>query len=126
MAQVVKRYAQRRVVTSSALVDGAPACVETLRGRSRGDGVQHGYIERLNATFRERLAPLARRGRALARPTLTLQHGIYLVSTSTTFARPAGLRRAAPRLHRTYQTDTSMAAGITIIAGRCGTCFVSW
>ena len=39
------------------------------------------YIERLNATFRERLAALTRLGRALVRHMLTLQHGMYLIGT---------------------------------------------
>src|SRR5215467_11811269 len=67
IAQVVKRYERRRVVeTERRIVDGTPARVETLRHRSQGDGViKTAYIERLNATFRERLAPLARRCRAL-------------------------------------------------------------
>ena len=56
IAQVVKRYAQRRVVdVERRIVDGTPARVETLRRRSHGDGVINtAYIERLNATFRER------------------------------------------------------------------------
>src|SRR5438093_13374492 len=81
IAQVVKRYERRRVVeTDRRLVDGTPARVETLRRRSQGDGVINtAYIERLNATFRERLAPLARRCRALARHTLTLHEGMFVV-----------------------------------------------
>jgi transposase-like protein len=73
IAQVVKRYERRRVVeTERRMVDGTPARVETLRRRSQGDGVINtAYMERLNATFRERLASLTRRGRALARRTLT-------------------------------------------------------
>src|SRR4029450_6320742 len=65
IAQGVKRYERRRVVeTDRRIVDGTPARVETLRRRSQGDGViKTAYIERLNATFRERLAPLARRCR---------------------------------------------------------------
>ena len=65
IAQVVKRYERRRVVeTNRRIVDGTPARVETLRRRSQGDGVINtAYIERLHATFRERLAPLARRCR---------------------------------------------------------------
>jgi IS1 family transposase len=56
--------------------------VETLRCRSQGGGVIHtADIERLNATFRERLAPLARRCRALARHTLTLHEGMFVVGT---------------------------------------------
>ena len=73
IAEVVKRYAQRRVVdVERRIVAGTPARVETLRRRAQGDGVINtAYIERLNATFRERLAALTRRGRALARRTLT-------------------------------------------------------
>ena len=46
------------------------------------------YIERLNATFRERLAALTRRGRALARRPLTLHHGMYLIGTVYNFCTP--------------------------------------
>src|SRR2546430_6636978 len=90
IAQVIKRYERRRVVeTERRLVDGTPARVETLRRRSQGDGVINtAYIERLNATFRARLASLTRRGRALARRTLTLQHGMYLIGTVYNFCTP--------------------------------------
>src|SRR5262245_6740272 len=83
IAQVVKRYERRRVVaTARRIIDGTPARIETLRRRSQGDGVINtAYIERLNATFRERLAPLARRCRALARQTLTLHEGMFVVCT---------------------------------------------
>ena len=97
IAQVVKRYERRRVVeTERRIVDGTPARVETLRRRSQGDGVINtAYIERLNATFRARLASLTRRGRALARRTLTLQHGMYLIGTVYNFCTPhASLCRA--------------------------------
>src|SRR5262245_61093501 len=62
IAQVVKRYAQRHVVNvERRIIDGTPACVETLRRRSQGDGVINtASIERRNATFRERLASLTR------------------------------------------------------------------
>src|SRR5215831_14316340 len=84
IAQVVKRDERRRVVeTDRRIVEGTPARVETLRHRSQGHGVINtAYIERLNATFRERLAPLARRCRALARHTLTLHAGMFLVGTA--------------------------------------------
>src|SRR5262245_32681145 len=51
MAQVVKRYERRRVVAiERRIIDGTPACVETLRRQSQGDGVINtAYIERLNA-----------------------------------------------------------------------------
>jgi transposase-like protein len=110
IAQVVKRYAQRRIVdVERRIVDGTPARVETLRRRAQGDGVINtAYIERLNATFRERLAALTRRGRALARRTLTLQHGMYLIGTVYNFCTPhASLARAGGK------TTPAMAAGIT-------------
>jgi transposase-like protein/IS1 family transposase len=83
IAQVVKRYERRRVVdTERRIGDGTPARVETLRRRSQGDGVINtAYSERLNAPFRERFAPLARRCRALARETLTRHEGRFLVGT---------------------------------------------
>jgi hypothetical protein len=110
IAQVVKRYERRRVVaTERRIVAGTPARVETLRRRSQGDGVINtAYIERLNATFRERLAVLTRRGRALARRTLTLQHGMYLIGTVYNFCMPH-----ASLAHTRGGTTPVMAAGIT-------------
>jgi transposase-like protein/IS1 family transposase len=110
IAQVVKRYTKRRVVdVERRIVDGTPARVETLRRRSYGDGVINtAYIERLNATFRERLASLTRRGRARARRPLTLHHGMYLIGTVYNFCTPhASLDRVGSA------TTPAMAAGIT-------------
>jgi len=117
IAQVVKRYERRRVVeTERRIVDGTPARVETLRRRAQGDGVINtAYIERLNATFRERLAPLARRCRALARQTLTLEHGMYLVGTVYNFCTYHASLRLAAQATGTVATNRTpaMAAGIT-------------
>src|SRR5436309_9608383 len=117
IAQVVKRYERRRVVaTERRIIDGTPARVETLRHRSQGDGVINtAYIERLNATFRERLAPLARRCRALARHTLTLEHGMYLVGTVYNFCTyHASLHLVAHATGTAVTNRTpAMAAGIT-------------
>jgi transposase-like protein len=109
IAQVVKRYERRRVVeTERRVIDGTPARVETLRHRSQGDGVINtAYIERLNATFRARLAPLARRCRALARHTLTLHEGMFVVGTVYNFCTPHA------SLSQAQQTTPAMAAGIT-------------
>ena len=109
IAQVVKRYERQRVVaTERRLIEGTPARVETLRRRSQGDGVINtAYIERLDATFRERLASLTRRGRALARHTLTLHEGMFLVGTVYNFCTPH------TSLSQTRKTTPAMAAGIT-------------
>jgi transposase-like protein len=110
IAQVIKRSEGRRVVEiERRIIDGTPARVETLRRRTQGDGVINtAYIERLNATFRERLASLTRRGRALARRTLTLQHGMYLIGTVYNFCTPH-----ASLAHAGRGTTPAMAAGIS-------------
>jgi len=110
IAQVIKRYERRRVVeTERRIVDGTPARVETLRRRAQGDGVINtAYIERLNATFRARLASLTRRGRALARRTLTLQDGMYLIGTVYNFCTPHESLCVAGG-----KQTPAMAAGIT-------------
>ena len=117
IAQVVKRYAQRRVVdVERRIIAGTPVRVETLRRRSPGDGVINtASSERLHATLRERLASLRRRGRALARRTPTLQYGMYLIGTVYNFCTPhASLRLVAPGAGRRYvQRTPAMAAGIT-------------
>src|SRR5712671_5047734 len=110
IAQVVKRSERRRVVeTARRMVDGTPARVETLRRRSQGEGVINtASIERLHATFCERLASLTRRGRALARRTLTVQHGMYLIGTVSNFCTPH-----ASLTPTRGGTTPAMAAGIT-------------
>ena len=109
IAQVVKHYERRRVVeTERRVIAGTPARVETLRHRSQGDGVINtAYIERLNATFRAHLAPLARRCRALARHTLTLHEGMFVVGTVYNLCTPHA------SLHAGQKTTPAMAAGIT-------------
>jgi transposase-like protein len=109
IAQVVKRYERRRVMeTERRIVDGTPARVATLQRRSQGDGVINtAYIERLNATFREHLAPLARRCRALARHTLTLHEGMFVVGTVYNFCTPH------ESLSPAQKTTPAMAAGLT-------------
>jgi transposase-like protein len=109
IAPVVKRYERRRVVaTDRRIIEGTPARVATLRRRSQGDGVINtAYIERLNATFRERLAPLARRCRALARHPLTLHEGMFVVGAVYNFCTPH------TSLSPARKTTPAMAAGIT-------------
>jgi len=110
MAQVVKRSAQRRVVEGARRIgEGPPARVETLRRRSHGDGVINtASIERLNATFRARLAALTRRGRALARRTLPWQPGMSMIGTVENFCTPH-----TSLAHTGGAITPAMAAGIT-------------
>jgi IS1 family transposase len=114
MAQVVKRYERRRVTdVERRAVHGRAEQVEKAREASSGQGVINtAYIERLNGTFRERLAPLARRTRALARTTRMLEAGMWLVGTVYNFCSPhESLREATGRAAR--DRTPAMAAGIT-------------
>jgi hypothetical protein len=85
IARVIKRRQRKRVVeVIRDVVVGAEA--EVI---SRVIGTQHSmkalintaYIERLNATFRARLAPLVRRTRAGAHKHCTLCAGMWLVGS---------------------------------------------
>jgi len=87
IAQVVKQYAQKRVVgVVRRVVQGTQAQIAALLQKTQGGGlINTAYIERLNATFRSRIAALVRRGRALARQMPTLHDGMYLVGTVYNF-----------------------------------------
>jgi transposase-like protein/IS1 family transposase len=66
------------------------------------------YIERLNATFRQRLAGLCRRSRCLLRHQSSLSAGMYLVGTVYNFCTP----HQSLVLDRQARTP-AMAAGLT-------------
>ena len=70
----------------SRLVRGTGAGVRRgLRATAGCQVVSTAYIERLNGTFRSRLACLARRTRGLARQQATVEHGMYLVGVVYNF-----------------------------------------
>lgn len=56
--------------------------MSTIQG---GGVINTAYIERLNSTFRSRLAALVRRGRALPRQEAALQAEVYLMGTVYNF-----------------------------------------
>ena len=118
LGQVVKHYAQRRVVSvTQRVVQGTAATIATvLAATGGGTMINTAYIERLNATFRSRLAPLVRRSRAIARTEATLTAGLYLVGCAYNFCwTHDSLRLAAPLgPGRKWQERTpAMAAGLT-------------
>ena len=62
------------------IVQGAQDMIERLIKTTQGKGVINtAFIERLNATFRQRINPLTRRTRTLAQRAETLLTGIYIV-----------------------------------------------
>jgi transposase-like protein len=80
IVQVVKQRVEGILHVERRIVQGAKDRVESLIQKTQGKGVINtAFIERLNATFRQRIAPLARRSRNLAQQAETLMAGMYLV-----------------------------------------------
>jgi transposase-like protein len=118
MGQVVKSYAKRRVkgVARRAVRGTAAAILARLKATGGGAQINTSYIERLNATFRGCLAPLARRGRAIARDRATLTAGMYLVGCAYNLCWcHASLRTPAPAGAplKWRERTPAMAAGLT-------------
>ena len=89
IAQVVKRYANRRVVgvarrVAQGTADAVQARLAATQARAAAV-INTAYVERLNATFRARLAPLVRRSRAAARQAATIEAGLWLVGACYNF-----------------------------------------
>ena len=119
IAQVVKQYARKRTVgVIRRVVQGVGSQVETLLCKTQGGGVINtAYIERLNATFRSRIAALARRGRALACQVPTLHDGMYLLGSVynfCTYHKSLRISLDLPNGRRRWLRRTpAIAAGIT-------------
>src|SRR4029079_10146479 len=90
LGQVIKHHAGRCFVrVTRRVVRGSSAAIAAvLAATGTGAGINTAYIERLNATFRGALSPLARRGRAIARGAGTLTAGMYLVGCAYNFCGP--------------------------------------
>ncbi len=120
IAQVVKQYACGHVVgVVRRIVQGTEQHVQVLlQATQQGGVINTAYIERLNATFRARLAGLVRGGRSLLRQTTTLQAGVYWVGTVYNFCtyhqslRVPLLVGRSGRRHWIPRTP-AMAAGLT-------------
>ncbi len=117
IAQSVKQYEQGRVVRIDRRIhEGTEADVEQMLTRTQGGGVINtAFIERLNATFRQCLATLVRRGRGLARQSRTLEMGMYLVGTLYNFCWEHQSLRLPGLIggHKWLERTPAMAAGIT-------------
>jgi transposase-like protein len=118
IVQVVKRRTAQGLTIERRIVQGnAPTVAASLKTSQGGGQINTAFIERLNATFRQSLACLARRSRSLARQTRTLQAGMFLVGCVYNFCNPhASLRLplwiSERRCHWVQRTP-AMAAGLT-------------
>jgi transposase-like protein len=111
IAQVIKQYAGRAVTgTIHRLVHGSVRMFLTLLWTTPGCQVLNtAFIERLNGTFRSRLAVFGRRTRLSARNTATVERGMYLVGTLYNFC----MVHSSLRTQAAGKRTPAMAAGIT-------------
>jgi len=80
IVQVVKQRVESVLNVERRIVQGAKDMLEHLIEKTQGKGVINtAFIERLNATFRQRINSLTRRTRTLAQRSETLAAGMYIV-----------------------------------------------
>jgi transposase-like protein len=116
LAQVIKSYSGRRLrdVVRRVLWGGEAQVRGQLLATKTGKQINTSYIERLNATFRARLAGLTRRGRRLVKDEPVLEKGMYLVGCVYNFCSPhRSLRVAQTQGHKWLPRTPAMAAGWT-------------
>jgi transposase-like protein len=89
IVQVVKHRSQGQLAITRRIVQGSQKMVDRLIQQSQGCGsINTAFIERLNATFRQRLNSLARRTRTLVQKAETLEAGMYIVGCFYNFCDP--------------------------------------
>ncbi|HEX2247740.1 MAG TPA: hypothetical protein VHH13_09345 [Arthrobacter sp.] len=118
LGRMVKRSVKRRVVSvERRVVRGTEAAIAAVLAATRsGTGINTAYIERLNATFRASLAPLVRRGRALAHTERMLTAGMWLVGCAYNFCwlhESLRVRAPAGACWKWQERTPAMAAGLT-------------
>ena len=108
LVQVVKTV-QQRFVDERWVLSGSCTMLKRLLERSQGAGtINTAYIERLNATVRQRLACFARRTRCPARQLETVEALVWLVGGVYNFCQPHASLRS-----KGLQRTPAMAADLT-------------
>lgn len=119
IGQVIKRKSAGTLSIERRFLDDCRQRATALICASQQfDGVLNtAYIERLNATFRQRLAWLSRRSRMLAHHVHTLEAGMYIVGSFYNFCDPhksLRIKLAFGSFDQRYvQRTPALAAGLT-------------
>jgi len=117
IGQVIKKYHGKRVVAVlRRMAQGSLETAQALIAKSQGGSqLNTAFIERLNATFRSRLAVLARRTRALLRHPSTLEPLMYLMGCVYNFCTYHHSLRVPGLIggHKWIPRTPAIAAGIT-------------
>jgi IS1 family transposase len=113
IATVIKRTEKMHVVeVERKLTRGAEEKAQELLALDKGcKKFNTSFIERLNGTFRERLASLTRKCRHAAARVETLERGMYLVGCTYNFCFPH--HELSKSTHFGYQCTPAMAAELT-------------
>ena len=117
IVQVVKQRVEGHLNISRRIVQGSEMMVKSLIQKTQSQGVINtAFIERFNATFRQRLNCLVRRTRTLARKVHTLETGMYVVGCLYNFCHPhhsLRLKLSVGRFgYRWVQRTPAIAAGL--------------
>lgn len=116
LAQVVKSRQGRRLaeVTRRVVIGTEDVVARAIAATHGGTQINTAYIERLNATFRAHLAPLARRGRGIAHGPALIESGLWLVGCAYNFCwTHESLRLRAIGGRKWQERTPAMAAGLT-------------
>ena len=119
IVQVVKNRKDGKLQIERRIVQGCKEMITRLIEKTQGGSgvINTAYIERLNATFRQRLAWLARKTRHLAQQAETLTAGMYTVGNFYNFCDYHHSLRlklsVGRRSYRWVQRTPAMAAGLT-------------
>jgi len=115
LGQVIKKYSGRCLVgvLRRAVWGSARRIKGVLKRTGTGGQINTSYIERLNATFRARLAGLVRRGRGLAHKAEVLEEGMYLVGCAYNFCRVHRSLRLWDEWGQRQERTPAMAAAWT-------------
>jgi len=118
MVQVVKIRTPGNFNVTRRIVQGSAEQIAQLIQASQGQGgINTAFIERLNATFRQRLNVLTRRTRTLARQPQTLHTGMYVVGCLYNFCTYHQSLRISfalsERSQRWLQRTPAIAADLT-------------
>jgi len=121
IVQVIKRRIDKKLQIERSVFQGPTDKVMSIIYQSQRDkgGINTSYIERLNATFRERISALARRSRNLYEPQQPLDASSFLVGTIYNFCTPHKSLRLKiyidefARQYRYVKRSPAIEAGIT-------------
>lgn len=119
IVRLIKNRTPEGMEIRHEIVQGCERMIERLRLASQTavGVINTAYIERLNATFRQRLVHLTRRSRHLAAQPQTLEDGMYILGTIYNFCQPHRSLRIklwiSDRRYRWASRTPAIAAGLT-------------